>query len=160
MRWCRLSTTSIKLSNLIAPHFYDVHKHIKNHDYTEFAFPGGRGSCKSSDIGIEIPTLIKKNPSMHCLVLRKVSNTLKDSVYNQILWAIERLGIINEFKVKKSPLEIVYKPTGQTIYFRGLDDPLKVKSIKPPENVKRDLPVDPVPTPLYSNPRTIPLACK
>lgn len=127
-----MSTTSVKLSQLIAPHFYDLHKYIKAHKYTEFVLPGGRGSCKSTDIAIEIILILKRNPSMHCLVLRKISNTLKDSVYNQIIWAIEQLGLANEFKVLKSPLEIVYKPTGQTIYFRGLDDPLKVKSIKPP----------------------------
>lgn len=68
---------------------------------------------------------------MHALVLRKVGNTLKDSVYNQILWAIDMLGLSNEFKATSSPMQIVYKPTGQTIYFRGLDDPLKTKSIKP-----------------------------
>ena len=63
--------------------------------------------------------------------MRKVGNTLKDSVYNQIIWAIEQLGLTSEFRILKSPLEIIYKPTGQTIYFRGLDDPLKAKSIKP-----------------------------
>ena len=33
------------------------------------------------------------------------------------------------FDCKLSPLEITYKPTGQKIYFRGLDDPLKITSI-------------------------------
>ena len=79
----------------------------------------------------EIPLLMKRNPDMHCLVLRKYGNTLKDSVYNQILWAIEMLGLSSEFKATVSPMQIIYKPTGQTIFFRGLDDPLKVKSIKP-----------------------------
>jgi PBSX family phage terminase large subunit len=124
-------TSNIKLSELIPPHFHELHKHIKNHDYTEYTLPGGRGSCKSSFIGEEIPLLIKRNPKMHALVLRKVGNTLKDSVYNQILWAIDMLGLSNEFKATSSPMQIVYKPTGQTIYFRGLDDPLKTKSIKP-----------------------------
>ncbi len=124
--------TSIRLSNIIPPHFFDTHKDIKQHNHTEYIFPGGRGSCKSTLIGEEIPLLIKRNPDMHCLVLRKVSNTLKDSVFNQILWAIETLGLSSEFKATYSPMQITYKPTGQTIYFRGLDDPLKVKSIKPP----------------------------
>lgn len=127
-----MTTSNIKLSSLIVPHFYDFHRHVKNHNYTEYVLPGGRGSCKSTDIAIEIPLIIKRNPSMHCLVLRKVGNTLKDSVYNQIIWAIEQLGLTSEFRILKSPLEIIYKPTGQTIYFRGLDDPLKAKSIKPP----------------------------
>lgn len=127
-----MSTTSIKLSEIIPPHFFEAYKDIKSHNHTEYIFPGGRGSCKSSFIGENIPLILKRNPNMHCLVLRKVSNTLKDSVFNQIIWAIDMLGLSKEFKTTLSPLQIVYKPTGQTIYFRGLDDPLKVKSIKPP----------------------------
>lgn len=121
----------IRLSEIIPPHFYDAHRLIREHAYTEYTFPGGRGSCKSSFVSEEIPLLMKRNPDMHCLVLRKYGNTLKDSVYNQLIWAIEKLGLSSEFRATVSPMQIIYKPTGQTIYFRGLDDPLKVKSIKP-----------------------------
>jgi len=124
-------TTSIRLSEIIPPHFYNLHKDIKQHNHSEYILTGGRGSIKSTFVSEEIPMLIKKDPKMHCLVLRKVSNTLKDSVFNQLLWSIDKLGLNGEFKVTKSPLEITYKPTGQTIYFRGADDPLKIKSIKP-----------------------------
>ncbi len=126
-------TTSqeIKLSELIAPHFYNVHRDIWEHSYSEYVFPGGRGSTKSSLVGLEIVLLIKQNPKAHALVLRKYGNTLKDSVFNQILWAIDALGVANEFRATISPMQITYKPTGQTIYFKGLDDPLKVKSVKP-----------------------------
>lgn len=119
------------MSEVIPPHFYDAHRLIREHAYTEYTFPGGRGSCKSSFVSEEIPLLMKRNPDMHCLVLRKYGNTLKDSVYNQLIWAIEKLGLSSEFRATVSPMQIIYKPTGQTIYFRGLDDPLKVKSIKP-----------------------------
>lgn len=125
-------TTSIKLSEIIPPHFYALHKDIKAHNHTEYILPGGRGSCKSSFISEEIPLIIKRNPKIHGLILRKVGNTLKDSVFNQIVWAIETLGLSKEFKATFSPMQITYKPTGQTIYFKGLDDPLKAKSIKPP----------------------------
>ena len=121
----------IRLSEVIPPHFYDAHRLIREHAYTEYTFPGGRGSCKSSFVSEEIPLLMKRCPDMHCLVLRKYGNTLKDSVYNQLIWAIEKLGLSSEFRATVSPMQIIYKPTGQTIYFRGLDDPLKVKSIKP-----------------------------
>ena len=121
----------IRLSEVIPPHFYDAHRLIREHAYTEYTFPGGRGSCKSSFVSEEIPLLMKRFPDMHCLVLRKYGNTLKDSVYNQLIWAIEKLGLSSEFRATVSPMQIIYKPTGQTIYFRGLDDPLKVKSIKP-----------------------------
>lgn len=69
---------------------------------------------------------------MHACIIRKMGNTLKDSVYAQMKWAINELGLYDEFNCKLSPLEIVLKETGQTIYFRGCDDPLKLKSIKPP----------------------------
>lgn len=68
---------------------------------------------------------------MHACVLRQVSNTLKDSVFSQILWAISSLGLDDEFDYIKSPLEITRKKTGQKIYFRGADDENKIKSIKP-----------------------------
>lgn len=124
-------TRNINLSEVIPPHFFEAHRLIRDHVYTEYTFPGGRGSCKSSFVSEEIPLLMKRNPDMHCLVMRKFGNTLKDSVYNQLIWAIDILGLSSEFKATVSPMQIIYKPTGQTIYFRGLDDPLKVKSIKP-----------------------------
>lgn len=71
------------------------------------------------------------NPTVSSLVLRKVGGTLHDSVFNQILWAIDMLGLSSLFKSTVSPLEITYIPTGQKIYFRGADDPIKIKSIKP-----------------------------
>lgn len=121
----------VKLSTLVAPHFYDIHKSIKAHDYTHHWLNGGRGSTKSSFFALEIPLLIIKNPTMHAIVLRKVAGTLKDSVFNKILWAIEALGLTKYFRCTKSPLEITYIPTGQKIYFRGADDPIKIKSITP-----------------------------
>ena len=72
------------------------------------------------------------NPSMHALCIRNVKDTLKDSVFEQIKWGIDKLGVSDRFKCTTSPLKIVYRPTGQTIYFRGADDPIKIKSIKPP----------------------------
>ena len=86
---------------------------------------------KSSFVSLEIIELLVNNPEWHVLVTRQVANTLRDSVYAQLVWAINYLGLAEKFKCTTSPLEIVYKPTGQTIYFRGGDDPLKIKSIKP-----------------------------
>lgn len=123
---------NIRLSELIAPHFHEVHRAIKSKQYTEYVLKGGRGSTKSSFIAEEIILLIKRNPNLHGLVCRQVANTLKDSVYAQLQWAISQLGLDNEFVCKKSPMEIIYKPTKQTIYFRGADDPFKIKSIKAP----------------------------
>ena len=97
-----------------------------------YVLEGGRGSLKSSFWALKIVELIKNNPDLHACITRQVAATLKDSVYAQMKWAINRLDLADEFDCKVSPLEIVYKKTGQTIYFRGLDDETKLKSIKPP----------------------------
>lgn len=119
-------------ATLVAPSFSSVLFDISEHEHSEYVFPGGRGSTKSSFIGLNIPDLIMKNPDMHACILRNVGNTLKDSVYSQIIWAISVLGLEDEFVYTKSPLEITRISTGQKIYFRGADDPNKIKSIKPP----------------------------
>lgn len=124
--------TTCKLSEIVSPAFYEVHRAVKSGSATEVVLPGGRGSCKSSYISEEIPQLIVKNPQMHACVFRKVGNTLRNSVYAQYCWAISTLGLSNKFKCTVSPMEITYKRTGQKIMFFGLDDPGKVKSIKVP----------------------------
>lgn len=117
--------------DIIADVFHPMVRDIRRGMHTEYVLPGGRGSTKSSGISCIIIELLKNNSDMHALVLRKVGNTIKDSVYAQIKWAISKMGLDAEFKFKTSPFEITYKPTGQKIYFRGADDPMKIKSIKP-----------------------------
>ena len=97
-----------------------------------YVFEGGRGSLKSSFISLKIIELLKNNSQIHACIVRKVAGTLRDSVYAQMRWAINELGLTSEFDFKVSPLEIVLKKTKQVIYFRGCDDPIKLKSIKPP----------------------------
>lgn len=109
--------------------FVDINRNIQPN--IEYVFEGGRGGLKSSFISLKIVELIKNNPQMHACITRQVATTLKDSVYAQMKWAINILGLTEEFKFTTSPVEIKYKKTGQTIYFRGLDDELKLKSIKP-----------------------------
>jgi len=118
-------------ASAIAGSFYDVYRDIHAHGNTEYVFRGGRGSTKSSFVSEVLIELLVNNPEWHVLVARQVANTLRDSVYSQIIWAINYLGLSEKFKCTTSPLEIQYIPTGQTIYFRGGDDPLKIKSIKP-----------------------------
>lgn len=117
--------------DIIADVFHPMVRDIRRGLHTEYVLPGGRGSTKSSGISCIIIELLKNHSDMHALVLRKVGNTIKDSVYAQIKWAISKMGLEEEFRFKTSPFEITYKPTGQKIYFRGADDPLKIKSIKP-----------------------------
>ena len=100
------------------------------HKYTHYIAYGGRGSTKSSWASLEAVRLIMENPEIHGLVLRKVGNTLRDSVFAQYVWAIGALGVAEYWEAKNSPLDLIYKPTGQRILFRGADDPMKIKSIK------------------------------
>lgn len=109
--------------------YVDINRQIKPN--IEYVFEGGRGGLKSSYVAFKIVELIKNNPQMHACITRQVAGTLKDSVYANMKWAINELGLMEEFECKVSPLEIKYIKTGQTIYFRGLDDETKLKSIKP-----------------------------
>ena len=118
------------LKSLIIPAFYDIHKDIKNCLHYEYWLKGGRGSTKSSFVSIEIVLGIIKNPNTHAVCYRKIVNKLETSVYNQIKWSINILGLKDYFKFYKSPLKIKYTPTGQQIWFCGLDDPENSKSIK------------------------------
>ena len=61
--------------------------------------------------------LVISNPDYNALVLRKVSNTIRDSVFAQYMWAIEKLGLAEDWDSKVSPPELIYKPTGQRILF-------------------------------------------
>lgn len=90
---------------------------------------GSRASKKSKTTALWFITNMMKYPEANALVVRKVFRTLKDSCFTDLKWAIHRLGVDAHWDVKESPLEMTYKPTGQKILFRGLDDPLKVTSI-------------------------------
>lgn len=90
---------------------------------------GSRASKKSKTTALWYITNMMKYPDANLLVVRKTFRTLKDSCFTELKWAIHRLGVDAFWEVKESPLEMTYKPTGQKIYFRGLDDPLKVTSI-------------------------------
>lgn len=124
--------SDIRLSEKIGPAFYDIAHDVFRHGHTHYDFSGGRGSLKSSTVSIIVPLLLVANPGTHALVLRKVANTIRDSVYAQYIWAIGELGMAAYWEAKVSPMELIYKPTGQKIMFRGADDPMKIKSIKVP----------------------------
>lgn len=133
------ATVCIPAKN-IAKSFIDVYRSIINREYTEYWLEGGRGSTKSSFAGEMIIELLENNPNMCAIVIRRYTNTLKDSVGAQLEWAVSELNdtypwLTDEYTFKKSPLEAVKKETNQRIYFRGTDDPGKIKSIKPPKGM-------------------------
>lgn len=118
------------ISEHIAPCFKELHRDIYENRHTHYWLKGGRGSTKSSFISIEIILGIMKDERANAVVLRKVGVFLKDSVYEQLTWAIEALEASESWESKLSPLELIYKPTGQRIIFRGADKPKKIKSTK------------------------------
>lgn len=124
----------IKLSNVIAPSFYGLHKDIKHGKNTEYMLKGGRGSTKSSFTSVEIILGMMKDAEKgeftNSVALRKVKDTLHDSVFEQLAWAIEKLGVSHLWNIPQTKLEITYIPTGQKILFRGADKPKKIKSTK------------------------------
>lgn len=90
---------------------------------------GSRASKKSKTHALRFIYNIMKCPDSNLLVIRKTYRTLKDSCFTELKWAVHRYGVDQWWEFKESPLEATYKPTGQKIYFRGLDDPLKVTSV-------------------------------
>lgn len=128
-----------RLSGLIAPAFFPVHRDIRTGGHTHYWLYGGRGSGKSSFASLEIILGMLMDPLSNAAVFRKVKDTLRDSVFAQLLWAINRLGLQNCWKSTLSPMELCFLPTGQKILFRGLDRASKAKSIKAPNGYFRFL---------------------
>ena len=93
------------------------------------AVKGSRRSKKSKTMALWVVYHMMKHPQANTLVVRKTYRTLKDSCFTELRWAIKRFGVEHLWSIKESPLEMTYIPTGQKIYFRGLDDPLKITSI-------------------------------
>lgn len=120
----------LNVANLTIRAFDPMFDAVMAHDATDFWLAGGRGSTKSSFISVCIVMLLLNFRQANAVVVRRFSNTLRDSVYNQMLWAIGELGLSGYFRATVSPMEITYKPTGQKIVFRGMDDPLKLKGVK------------------------------
>lgn len=115
---------------IIADVFKPISLDLQRGGHAEYFLKGGRGSTKSSFISIEIILGIMQDDHANAIVYRRVANTIKDSVYEQMIWAIDTLGLTGAFKCRKSPFEIERIKTGQRILFRGADDPMKSKSIK------------------------------
>ena len=112
-------------------------KKVVGHKYNRFWYfkgryrviKGSRASKKSKTTALWYIVNMMKYPGANTLVIRKTFRTLKDSCFTELKWAINRLCVQDHWKITESPLQMTYIPTGQTIYFRGLDDPLKVTSI-------------------------------
>ena len=120
----------VRIAQLIAKHFFSVWNAIRKFLYIEIWLAGGRGSTKSSVISLAIVKGIIGDPMANAIVYRKHKVDIRDSVLEQMWWAICIMGVQDYFTRSDNPARIVYNPTGQQIRFRGLDDAKKSKSIK------------------------------
>lgn len=119
----------LKISDLLTPKFYPLYSAWKSNKYTRLVCKGGRGSAKSTNIALILVVDLMQYP-VNTICFRKVGETLRKSVYEQIKWAIKFLGVEEYFEYKLSPLEIIYKERCNKFIFMGVDDPQKSKSIK------------------------------
>lgn len=121
---------SVRVSELLAAPFLDVWRAAHDPQYTEIWLDGGRGSCKSSCLSLLIVCGLLREPQANAIIYRKVGETLRGSVYSQMVWALDKLGVLPYWQCKVSPMELVYRPTGQRVLFSGADKPEKSKGIK------------------------------
>ena len=126
-----MTTSRADILNSIAPAYIPLHDDIIRGDHSIYHLPGGRGSAKSSFVSLEVVDGMMKDPAANAVVFRRTANTLRDSCYSQIAWAIDELGASSLWRGNVSPMQYTYLPTGQQIIFRGVDDAGKLKSLKP-----------------------------
>ncbi|MDT7015334.1 PBSX family phage terminase large subunit [Levilactobacillus namurensis] len=122
----------VNLDAMVAPSFYSLAWDIVEHHHSNYWLKGGRGSTKSSFVSLMIVLGIMADQSheANAVVMRRYATNLRESVYDQYLWAIDKLGVSEFWVDSVSPMQLTYVPTGQQIRFKGADDPHKVKSQK------------------------------
>lgn len=119
----------LRLTDVIPPAFYDVHKDVLNNGHYTYRLKGGRGSGKSSYIASEVIYLMMKFPFACAVVFMKHQNRLRKGVINLYMQCIKRMGVEKYFKLNLSSFTLTYLPTGQYILFLGLDDAYKTKGL-------------------------------
>lgn len=135
---------TLSVQDLFAPSFWRLYNYLEKNIGREFWAKGGRGSTKSSffscysalammrDAVLYRMGKIPRSELSHTIAYRKVGSDLRDSVFTQFLWTLEKVGALPWWEVNKSTMRMKFVPTGQQILFRGLDDAMKSKSIKAP----------------------------
>ena len=123
---------ALDVTQHIAPVYLPLHDDIQAAAHQYYNLPGGRGSGKSSFCALEIVNGIMHDQSgeSNAIVFRRTANTMRESVYSQIAWAIDVLNVNEYWRGNISPMSWTYKPTGAQIVFRGLDDSSKLKSVR------------------------------
>lgn len=127
--WVRENNGRISLKRLIPPALrrgYFAHCKVRYR-----VFKGARNTGKSHTmIGFESLIKILSDPRRNIVIVRLNSNSNKDSTYANICGRILDLGMEKSFRMRENPSpEITYKPTGQKILFKGLNDPTTLNSL-------------------------------
>lgn len=130
---------ALDVTRHIAPVYLPLHEDIQAQQHQYYNLPGGRGSGKSSFCALEIVSGVMRDQTgeSNAIVFRRTANTMRESVYSQIAWAIDALDVNDLWRGSVSPMCWTYRPTGAQIIFRGLDDSSKLKSIKPRRGIFR-----------------------
>lgn len=112
----------VYIEDVIAPNYDKLLDDVLDHRHSQYILKGGRGSLKSSFIGFVIPMIMVQpgNEACNAVIFRKTAKTLRDSVYGQMVFALDKLGLDSEFVCHVSPMSITRKSTGQTILFAAL----------------------------------------
>jgi PBSX family phage terminase large subunit len=130
----QIQAARVSLRDVISPSFYALHRDVVAGGHTYYKLDGGRGSTKSTFVGVEIILGMMRDAAAgrltNAVAFRRYKDNLHDSVFEQLVWAIDKLGVSNYWHETVSPLRLTYKPTGQVILFRGADKVKKAKSIK------------------------------
>lgn len=126
--------TRISIHEVIGPAYYKLAWDVAAGGHTDYRLSGGRGSLKSTFAAVTIVSHMMEDGEKGCptnaICFRRHKANLRDSVFEQLLWAIDKLEVSEFWKQSVSPLKLTYLPTGQVILFRGADKVKKVKSIK------------------------------
>ena len=123
---------NVRLGEKIPPAFEALFWDVYEGRHDEYWLKGGRGSGKSSFVSLTALCLMLKDPEANVMIFRKVAESLRESVLAQMRWAAEEMGLNGYFQYRLNPMEMIYRPTGQRILFRGADDPEKSKGVKLP----------------------------
>lgn len=123
----KTTTAKVKTSDLVGGGYNDFWKFKGRYRVCK----GSRASKKSKTTALWYAIWLNKKgyEASNLLVVRKTYRTIKDSCFADLKWALERTGVLDDWIITQSPLEMTRRSTGQKILFRGLDDPLKITSI-------------------------------
>lgn len=109
--------------------FNDVYlQQLENYQNRFNVYYGGAGSGKSHFVVQKMTLKYLKYPNRKCLVVRKVGNSLRDSIYALFKQVLGDWQLYSQCKIRDTLLTIEL-PNGSQFIFKGIDDPEKIKSI-------------------------------